>query len=293
MSRMKFLLVGAQKCGTTSLHAYLSQHPQIFMPKLKEMLFFSQDANFQQGEEYLDVFFGRVPEDLLVGASDVDILWKPKALENIHAFDPDMKLIVVLRNPAERAYSAFWYEKQKCRESAAGFAQAIRVAGDPSSTAHKFGYLSRGMYASQIKTALKYFPGKNLHIMLFEDLKNDFDATMEKIFIFLGISSEFKVNDRKMENVTGAPRNKFVQKLIFDRDIWFKELWRKYIPMKIRMKTREKIFRPLHKFNYKKSSYPAIEDAEYRNLLAIFEPEILELQELVSRDLSAWLLPRS
>lgn len=105
-----FFIVGAPKAGTTSIYSYLVQHPEIFMPARKEPYFFGQWRRNSEEDlrDYLRLFRG-VPESKVAGEASTTYLYLQSAAEEIKAFRPDAKIIIMLRNPVDRAYSQYWH----------------------------------------------------------------------------------------------------------------------------------------------------------------------------------------
>ncbi|MDH4166156.1 MAG: sulfotransferase domain-containing protein [Gammaproteobacteria bacterium] len=176
------LIIGAMKSGTSSLHYYLTQQPQVIAPLRKEVHYF--DLNFGRGESWYRANFGREGQDGVNIDSSPYYLFHPQAPQRAHALVPHAKLIVLLRDPVRRAYSHYWHERDKGREPLA-FEDAIAAEPDridrvherlargeiERSAAHQyFSYLARGRYAEQLERWLQYYPREQLLVLRFEDL---------------------------------------------------------------------------------------------------------------------------
>jgi hypothetical protein len=205
------MIIGAMKCGTSSLHNYLTQHPGVIAPLRKEVHYF--DVRFDQGELWYRANFGRVGEPGLNLDSSPYYLAHPLAPQRAHALVPEAKLIVLLRDPVRRAYSHYWHERDKKRESLS-FEEAIaaepaRLGDDEQrlargeirqSRAHQhFSYLARGRYAEQLDRWWRHYPRERLLVLRFEDLARDPLAVLDRTLEFLGLPS--------IENVRLDPRN--------------------------------------------------------------------------------------
>ena len=157
------IIIGAQKCGTSSLHNYLTQHPGVIAPLRKEVHYF--DDNYRRGERWYRAHFGRAGGPGINLDSSPYYLFHPLAAQRAHQLLPDARLIVMLRDPVRRAYSHYWHERDKRRESLS-FADALdaeplRIARDAqrlaqgeidSSPDHRrYSYLARGRYAEQLE----------------------------------------------------------------------------------------------------------------------------------------------
>ena len=205
-----FLILGAQKGGTTALYAYLREHPAIVGPPWKEVSFF--DRHFWRGESwyrghfpnqlYLRRMRGRVGVAPVVGEASPSYLFHPLAPERVAQLVPTAQLIVLVRNPIDRALSHFHHEVALGREPLA-FEQALaqeegRMAGeverlrDPRYFSHawwNYTYVSRGRYAEQLERWLEHFPREQLLVVPSEDLLDRPNEAYAQVLEFLGAPS--------------------------------------------------------------------------------------------------------
>jgi hypothetical protein len=193
------VILGAQKSGTSSLHYYLVQHPGVIAPLRKEVHYF--DLNHGRGEAWYRAHFGRVGEPGLNLDSSPYYLFHPAVPARLHALLPDARLVVLLRDPVRRAYSHYWHERDKGRETLpfedAIAAETGRIEADHEqlangalevSTAHQhFSYLARGRYAEQLERWLALYPRERLLALRFEDLVRDPLAVLNATLGFLGL----------------------------------------------------------------------------------------------------------
>ncbi len=197
-----FIIVGAQRGGTTSLHAYLSAHPLVRTPSTKELHFFTD--RFERGHSwYLSQFPAPLPPGILTGEATPYALFHPLAPERARQIAPEAKLIALLRNPVDRAYSHYLLERSRGFEplefSAALDAEAGRLAGEEAAilrcptylgAAHKrYSYLARGDYAPQLERWLAHFPRDQMLVLRSEDLYEQPRETFARVAVFLGIES--------------------------------------------------------------------------------------------------------
>lgn len=193
------VILGAQKCGTSSLHYYLVQHPQVIAPLRKEVHYF--DLNYARGEPWYRAHFGRSAAPGLNLDSSPYYLFHPAVPERLHRLLPDAKLIVLLRDPVRRAYSHYWHQRDKGREQLS-FEDAIAAEPGRIEAAHErlaagtlarsaahqaFSYLARGRYAEQLERWLALYPRGQFHILRFEDLVQDPLAVLNGTLAFLGL----------------------------------------------------------------------------------------------------------
>ncbi|MFZ5857532.1 MAG: sulfotransferase family protein [Chloroflexota bacterium] len=198
-----FLVVGTQKGGTTSLFNYLIQHPQVLSPLRKELKFF--DSNYFRGLSWYRAHFPLRSKlraaQALTGEASPYYMYHPTAPERIHAALPSVKLIAILRNPVDRAYSHYQHMVRVKREDLT-FEQALeaesdRLAGEAEKIAAdasypqyrhiQYSYLERGRYAEQLQTLFRLFPKENILILKSEDLYAEPAKVMETSFSFLGL----------------------------------------------------------------------------------------------------------
>jgi hypothetical protein len=193
------VILGAQKSGTSSLHHYLVQHPGVVAPLRKEVHYF--DLNLARGEAWYRAHFGRADEPGVNVDSSPYYLFHPAVPARLHALLPDARLVVLLRDPVRRAYSHYWHERDKGRETldfeAAIDAEPGRIEADHArlatgeievSGAHQhFSYLARGRYAEQLERWLGLFPSERLLVLRFEDLACDPLAALNATLAFVGL----------------------------------------------------------------------------------------------------------
>ncbi len=194
-----FLIIGAQKSGTTALYNYLSQHPDIVLPYKKEIHYF--DYNFSKSIFWYRAHFPRLKAGQITAEASPYYLFHPLAPARVKKVLPAVKLIVVLRSPSQRTYSHYWHEVRKGFEKLS-FAEAIekeaeRLAGEEekikkeknyySFAHHHYSYLARGVYIKQIKRWRKFFSPQQILILGYTDLLNNPPAILDQVFSFLNL----------------------------------------------------------------------------------------------------------
>src|ERR1041385_3811922 len=171
IAQLGFILAGAQKSGTTALRYFLEKHPRISMGDQEEMHFFDNDPLFSGSVDYqlLHRHFPRLARSTIAGECTPSYLyWKPAA-ERIWNYNPQIKLLVLLRNPVERAFAHWNMQRFKGREPL-DFFEAVkeeksRIAGAPPSEARRFAYVDRGFYAQQLERFFQFFPREQMMII--------------------------------------------------------------------------------------------------------------------------------
>ena len=190
-----FVIGGTQKGGTSALDSFLRQHPDICMPETKkELHFFDREADDTDYNKY-HADFRPKPEHRVIGeASPIYMYWET-APYRIWKYNPKMKWILALRNPVERAFSAWNMETKRGKEKLA-FAEAIEKEPERCREAlplqHRvYSYVDRGFYAHQVRRLFNIFGKEKCLILLNEELRSDHKETLRRVFEFLGVDSSF------------------------------------------------------------------------------------------------------
>ena len=209
--KVDFVIPGAAKGGTTALDAYLRLNPEICMPqKTKDVNFFNTDKLFSSGEpDYrLDhSFFKPKKFHSILGEASPDYLHWEEFARRVYAYNPEMKIIVTLRNPIDRAFSNWNMLKMTGWESLS-FGEAIRLEEERTRATigvdewRTFSYVDRGFYVEQIRRLRRYFPPEQILIIKQEDLRDKQDATLSSIWQFLEVNPIPRVEP--IEKFTGS-----------------------------------------------------------------------------------------
>src|SRR6266478_1886971 len=193
LERSDFILAGAQKSGTTALHYFLSRHPDITMGDQQEMHFFDSDAMFISDVDYeqLHKHYPLVAQSKIAGDCTPSYLYHEPAAERIWRYNPEIKLLILLRNPVDRAFAHWNMQRFKGREPLDFFdavrEEQARIAGAPPTEARRFAYVDRGFYGQQLARLFKFFPRKQVKAVKFEEFRNKQREPLVSIFSFLGL----------------------------------------------------------------------------------------------------------
>ena len=205
MTLPNFLIIGAAKSGTTAIYTYIKQHPQIFMSPRKELRFFSNitppppdvpKEYIHEGvstlEEYAS-FFDNVRDEKAYGESSPMYLYTPGTAERIKATLPDVKLFAILRNPVDRAYSAYTHGLRDWIEPATTFEKALALEKEriQAGWGMLWHYTQAGFYYEQLKRYYEIFDQKQIMVVLHDDLVHDVDSLLRNLFTLLGCRSRF------------------------------------------------------------------------------------------------------
>lgn len=296
-----FLIVGAAKSGTTSLHNYLSQHPQIHMSNPKEPKFLSYMAGVRNyngpgGEEIfrniiksLDTYkkFFCTQKKIKGESSTINLYYAKRVIPVInHYLERNIKILIILRNPVERAYSAYCHLKRDGREHLS-FQDALESEGIRKKNNWEFiwQYKEVGLYSEQVKHYINNF--SNVKIFLFEDFINNAKQTLKEIFRFLGVDENFiPENIGEKYNVTSIPKINFIHNVVMNSD--------RVIPMFIR-KNLKSLLNERKLFLVKQTIIKAnlrrvkMNPKTKQYLINYYKNDFEKLQKLIGRDLSFWL----
>ena len=243
MKKPNFIIAGFPKCGTTSLHHYLSEHPQIFMPSQKELHFFTYEilsklkngpkdgavkkTQIQDSKKYLD-FYRNVKNEIAVGDASPSYINYPNQFLKIKEYLEDPKFIIVLRDPINRAYSNYLHLKREQRETFT-FKEAVNRENKRIKDKYSdfWYYKFNSTYYDKILKAKETF--KEVLIITSEELNENHEATMKKVYKFLDVDCDF-IAKRKANsfNKGGYYKKNLFTKIIFQPSK-FKNLIKKFI----------------------------------------------------------------
>ncbi len=313
MAHPNFFIVGVVKGGTTSLYHYLSQHPDVFMSPIKEVNYFSCEdidsrkfskdykhdvnvnlktflnsnmeqnihiAHVENEEDYLKLF-RNVTDQKAIGEASNSYLLYPSASREIKQKYPNAKIIMMLRNPIERAFSQYIMNLKQGKILNKDFLNEIqeddKVENKGWGANHQ--YLFIGKYYQQVKRYLEIFDRKQVKIFFYDDYKKDAGRTVKLLFEFLEIDSTINVDTKTKYNEGGSPRfgklNYFINQ--FGIISWAK----RNLPRSMRTTFK--------RYFYSQKEMPVITPKERAWLIEYYKEDVLELSNLLNKDLSHWL----
>ncbi|MCH2132771.1 MAG: sulfotransferase domain-containing protein [Phycisphaerales bacterium] len=286
-----FLIVGAAKCGTTSLAAALRDHPDVFMPTLKELSYFAQgDGQRVQTFDEYSAYFRDSGDAKVVGEASVAYLWSSSAAGMIaEQLGGQTKIIVMLRAPWKMAYSLWGHQCRLERESlafeAALDAEEARRNGEMDLVGWRdnFFYSARASYANQVRRYIDVFGAEQVKVLVSEDVFKSPTEPYADLCNWLGIQS--MVLDRfPRSNVAGKSRIPGLRRWM-DGSSFGKRLVRKILPGSIRSGGRKAVDR----VNRKDVALDRMSSRTEEHLRSVFRRDVEELSALVDRDLvSSW-----
>lgn len=285
--KVDFFIVGTPKAGTTSLYHYLNNHPEISMSIRKETNFFSYAAIEKQKmygmqdrintiEKYHSLFTDN--KSKILGEASVSYLFYRDVPEKIRSYNQDAKIIIMLRNPIDRAFSHYLMDLRL------GFVNndfdEIIEKGKIDKSLNLFyqQYVEVGLYYKQVKRYLDTFGNKNTLIIFHQDFKRDLESVLFRVYQFLNINKNFKNKIRAKHNAYIMPKSTILKK-IYSIAV-FRKIINKFIPKGVVKKIGVLFFEKVKK--------PKLSDSTKNMLLKIYNEDILLLENLLSEDLSRW-----
>lgn len=288
MKTPNFFIVGAPRCGTTSLWTYLKVHPEIYMAPQKELYFFDTDLDIwgdearpRSLEQYLESFSAARDKEK-VGEATPSYLASQVAPKVIKTFSPEAQIIIMLRNPVDVMYSLHSMGRRYHMEPVAGFRAALEA--DATRTGRGLvGYRRFTDFPSQVQRYFDLFGRDNVHVIIYDDLKEDaagvYRGTLRFLGVSLGFAPEFAVIDANRH-----VRNFRLQRILVRPPWALQEIGRTLIPRWLQTRIR----RELLNINTVVRERPPMEPELKRRLQKEFEPKLERLSKVLGRDLSGW-----
>ncbi|WMT58520.1 sulfotransferase family protein [Truepera radiovictrix] len=297
------------KSGTSSLYIYLKQHPEIYLADIKEPHFFAFDPSprasleaapgYRQKAKYMvtdrsayEALFTAATPSQARGEASAMYLYYPGTAERIRAALPEVQLIAILRNPIERAYSAFLHQLREGNETLTDFGAALqleeeRIAQDYMPMWH---YTRAGFYFEQLSRYYAVFDPSQIHVYLYEDLQRDPLALVQELYRVIGVDPGFVPDTTKQYNRSGVPKNRLLHRVhrFLKGNHPIKTVGKRLLPLPAAVRSRFKLnlIAQIEAANLKK---PPLDPAVRAQLVERYRSDVLELQDLIGRDLSHWL----
>lgn len=306
--KVNLFLVGAAKAGTTSLQSYLNQHDQIYFSPLKEPNYFAKDINpdsftsaykkrnqfvddsyfkltplpdahisFIQSLDYYEMLFKDANNCKYLGDASTSYLYSTVAANEIKNYNPNAYILILLRNPIERAYSHYNMALQ------AGYTDLSfkdAILQDINNPKKGFGisnlFIELGLYSEQMKRFQSAFSSEQIMVLFYNDYKSNSIQELNKIFNWLNID-EFTPNIDEQKNVSLQPKLKKWNKIL--SDVGIKKMASSILPDYIREKVKK---------SYYSTGKNSIAKVDYQYLLSIYLDDIKKTETMLNKDLSSW-----
>ena len=280
LSRPTYVGIGAQKCASTWVHRILAAHPQVCVPEVKELDFFSY--RFDHGYQWYERCFARTSEAVLArGEVSPSYFHEPAVPARVAQYLPEARIVLTLRDPVERALSNHRHE-----------VRVGHVVGDLSfeaGIANNPMYVEQGLYATHLRRWLRYFPAEQLQVVLLDDVMRDPLGVSRSVYRFLGVDEQF-VPPGLVEryNPSYVSRSRMlagVKDAAYGATRWPALRWAWDAAAGLGLRS---IYRGV---NHAASDdvIPPPQPGTLGMLRQRFEPEVRELEQLLGRPLPGWL----
>jgi hypothetical protein len=293
-----FLVIGTNKAGTTTLYTVLRKHPLIFLPHKKELHFFNNDDRYARGADwYSNTFFSGAEGFGARGdITPAYLYWGAKVIPRVKAVfgSEPPRMVVILRDPVERAYSRYWHQRRFRGREPLSFEEAVadesrRLAADTGDLARRGkspqAYFRGGLYAEQLTPWFESFPRELFHVMLFDDLKRDFDSTIRGLLGFLEVDATVEIAPVR-SNPAAVSRAPGFTAWLRSRSGVGRAI-RTILPDRLTSLARRSFRRTM----LRSFSYPPMSPQTDLQLRRRYLPDIQKLERLIGRDLSRWYPP--
>ncbi len=285
--KVDFFIVGAPKAGTTSLYYYLNEHPEIEMSTQKETDFFSDSAIQKHGlyygrkridtlEKYHDLF--STTQEKKYGEASVSYLFYEDVPEKIKAYNSKGKIIIMLRNLVDRTFSHYLMDYRLGLISCTLEEVIESKSYNKKSKLFYQQYIELSLYFNQVKRYLEIFGSENVHIIFYQDFKNDIEVVMKRVYHFLEVDSKFKPKVEKKHNTFIIPKNNFI-KIVYSF-VGLRRFLKFFIP--------ENLVKKMQNTFFKKDKKPELSLKLRKKMNELFLHDINLLEDLLSKDLSIW-----
>jgi hypothetical protein len=291
-----FIIAGNQKCATTSLYDYLLQCPNVVLPEIKEVPYFSNNDLYSKESEWEFYFGGEYrSRNGIKGFAYVNLgYFSEVAIPRVKEISPNAKYIFLLRDPFERAVSAFEYARARGWEGCVDFKSAFDMERNFQAYAEmaNLTYIEHSLYAKQLSKIIQFVNVENILLLNFDELAESPDVVVSKVLEFIGASD---CNSEKLNfgisNKGFVPKLPYLQSLIMT-DNKIKKAYQYLSPKKIRSFLNKKVVRKVEGWNHKSV------DRDYSEVLEFLKAnysEVIEMDKHLLKDLfpdfeARWLL---
>ncbi|CAN5530949.1 hypothetical protein BH11ARM2_BH11ARM2_02300 [soil metagenome] len=301
MPRPNTFVIGAPKCGTSTIYSYLAPHPEVFMSAVKEPHYFAVGSAYRYIDNepmYLELFADAKPGTKIIGEASTTNFHTPGAIENVHKFAPDAHIVAAVRNPIDLVPSLHGHLLYWQFEDVEDFEEAWRLwperaigqklpTGIKKPDITQLSYGEMGLLGKHLKHIYEVFPREQVHILAMDDIRDDSVGTYRKLLSFLDLKDDGRTEFEKKNAARTHGKAKFITKLATN------------IPAPIR--------RIAHKFGLKNTGIVAGINSKFadwetkkqispelrQELVDFYREDVGLLSELLGRDLSGWLKPKA
>lgn len=281
MPTPNFFIMGAPKCGTTSMYGYLSTHPAVFMPRIKEPHYFATDLparrRMNRQADYLAIFASANERHSAVGEASTWYLFSKEAAPRIRRFCPDARLVVFFRNPVEFVQSLhdqFAFDERRSPD----FPAAWR--------ARRAEFLEYGSFGVQLERLLDVFPREQILTILLDDLVEDPAMEYRRVLNHLGLEDDGR-DDFPAYNRRKLHRSEWLADFLMNTPRPVTHLWLRF--KRVAGLGRLGLFKRLARFNTRSASRPTLDPGLRKEVHEAFAQDVQRLSGLLGKDLSHWV----
>jgi hypothetical protein len=293
-----FLIIGAMKSGTTALYEMAGAHPDVYVSPVKEPNFFAfagdppdfqapidrrpdgiNNASITDREAY-EALYDDADSDQARGEASHTTLYWPSGAPNVKRIVPEVRLVVILRDPVERAYSEHLHFVRDGDEPITDFESALDAEAERIENDWAMGrYVDRGRYDEQLERFVERFDRDQIRVYLHDDLVADPAALAADLYAFLGVDPSVEPERNRRVNKSGVPRSRLLHRT-FQALQPIREALSPVIP--------EPVVDWVNRLKNQNLDKPALDPAVRARLRDTFRPHVDRLEALIDRDLSAW-----
>jgi len=287
-----FIGIGAARCGTSWLANVLRAHPGICLSEPKEVRYFNRyllpigdekdklNPNYDRDLDWYMRRFRHARPGQIKGEYSPVYFYDKAAAPTIKERMPEAKLIVCLRNPVDRAYSAYWHHRATALIDEIHFEEALE---------QETIYVSMGRYADQLKYFQSYFDSGQILVLIFEDLIANPQAELARLFDFLDVATEVELDfARHTTNESAKMRSRFLKRIAFSAS---QALVNAQLSGVLDLARRMRVHAIVNRINSAALPKPRMAEATRRRLTDVFSADVRELEGLLGRELSRWRPP--
>ena len=287
-----FFVIGAYRSGTTFLYRSVRQHPDVFVPVIKEPNFFAVHDNpaatpellarsVTEPHRYDDLYRAAGPTQR-TGDMSPEYLRNPAAPARIHRSRPEAPLVAILRNPVDRAWSDYLMHRSRGTERCPTFAQALEQQASRADGTDRSGpnYLDSGRYHEQLTRYFRYFDADQLLVLLYDDLLTDPGAVVRLVFEHIGVDPSIEVVLADGVNAGGAPKNALVESALRVKAA---------VAPRVSPKIAARVGPLWQRVLRRGLTKTTLEDTDRHALRELYSADVEALQALINRDLGHWL----
>jgi hypothetical protein len=274
-----FIVVGATKAATTWLYYCLDEHPEVFVPEMKEVNYFSW--HYSKKATWYNSFFKNIKDKKAIGEISPSYMIASEVPERIYQWNSDIRLFFILREPVQRAYSHY------CMKLRYGLASDnIEQELLPGKE-----FITEGLYFKHISRFLKVFPSEQIKVLIYEDLKHNPELFLKEVFSFLEVDTSFKPTIANQVQYSRRPRQRFPKLYSFLVNIYqWLTVTNSHSRKIIEYLRRKGLIEALHQLN-SDCDFPVYSAEKQKFIAEFYKQDTTLLSEWLGRDLSFWLKP--